>query len=440
MNVTARTVALRVLTAQEKGGWSDKLLKRELRQSCLSGADVALCTRLCYGVLQNRMLLDYYLAPHSHMPLRRLEARVLNVLRLGTYQIVMMDRVPDYAGVSECVALTKTVSGSKTAGYVNAVLRSLLREPTHRQPEGPACARLSVLYSQPQWQVDAYVKRLGEAEAEALLRANNEPAPLWVHVNALRTEPEALISALARDGVQAEPHSALPGCFSLSGHRDIEQLEAYQKGLFLVADPAARLAVMAANPRPGMRVIDGCAAPGGKSFFCAMAMDNTGHILSCDIHPHKITLLERGRDRMGFSVVTPCLKDAGVFDEALSVSADLVIADVPCSGLGIVRKKPDIRYKEVDDLEALPGLQQKLLENLANYVKPGGQLLYITCTLRPEENEAVCDAFAATNPAFLPEPFVLPAPYPQAMDGRLTLWPHRHDTDGFFVALFRRQL
>lgn len=439
MTATARTVALRVLTGQEKGGWSDKLLKRELRQAELSGREAALCTRLCYGVLQQRTLLDFYLTAFSSIPLPRLEARVLNILRLGAYQILFLDKVPDYAGVSACVDMAKAVSNPRTAGFVNAVLRALARAQKLPEPGGSVVERLSVRYSQPPWQVETYLARLGEAETEALLAANNDITPTWIHRNPGKGDEQSLRDALAQEGARMQEHPWLPDCFSLEEAGDLERLSAYRDGLFLVADPAARLAVMAARPQPGWTVIDGCAAPGGKSFLTAMAMDNRGRVLSGDIHPHKMELLDKGGQRLGLTIVQPTLKDAGVFDPEWEATADLVIADLPCSGLGVVRKKPDIRYKKREELSALPGVQDRLLSNLSRYVRPGGLLLHITCTLRREENEDVSHRFLAGHPTFAAEPFALPAPVGAAPEGMLTLWPHRYGVDGFFIALYRRR-
>ena len=437
--VTARTVALRVIVASDRGGWTDRLLKRELRRANLDSREAALCTRLCYGVVQNRTLLDFWLAPHSKIPLGKLESRVLGILRLGAYQALFLDKIPDFAGVSACVDMARAASGERAAGFVNAVLRALLRSPCPA-PAGEARERLSLLYSRPAWQVEAYLETLGEGETESLLAADNTAPPLWVHVNPLRATVEHLRDALAAEGVATDPHPWLPGCLSLRGAGDIERLASWKQGLFLVADPAARLAVMAADPPPGAHVIDGCAAPGGKAFFAAMHMLGRGVVSAFDIHPHKLSLLRQGRDRLGLdNIVRIGLKDAGVFDPTLADSADLVLADLPCSGLGIVRKKPDIRFKTAGSVSGLPLVQRRLLLNLSRYVKPGGKLLYSTCTLRQAENEEVADAFLRECPGFLPQPFVLPCQGGDAPGGRLTVWPHIHGTDGFFICLLQRK-
>lgn len=248
------------------------------------------------------------------------------------------------------------------------------------------------------------------------------------------------MASLAASGVAAAPHPWLPGCLVLTGTGNLEALPAFQEGLFYVQDAAARLAVVAAAPAPGMRVLDACAAPGGKSFACAIAMEGKGEVVSCDIHPHKETLIRAGADRLGLSIITPATQDAKEYREDWREGFDLVLADVPCSGLGIIRKKPDIRYKDPAPLAGLPAVQQAILENVSRYVRPGGVLLYATCTLLRRENEAVVEAFLDRHHNFTPEALELPGPVGALPTGMATLWPHRHGTDGFFFAKMRKDL
>lgn len=243
---------------------------------------------------------------------------------------------------------------------------------------------------------------------------------------------------LREEGAGAEPHPWLAGCLLLSGTGDMERLKPFQDGQFYIQDGAARLAVTAAGVTPGSRVLDCCAAPGGKSFAAAMEMENRGEIVSCDIHPHKIKLIEAGRDRLGLSIITPCLQNAAQTREEWLNSFDTVITDVPCSGLGIIRKKPDIRYKDPEALKGLPKVQRAILDNCARYVRPGGVLLYSTCTLLRQENEEIVEGFLSDDPRFELEPFALPKFGLQP--GIMTFWPHIHQTDGFFVAKLRRKV
>jgi len=437
----ARETALRTLVACERqGAWSDGFLKKAIRADGLDRRDAALCTRLCVGVLQSRMELDWYLSRLSSLPLEKLDPPVLCVLRMALYQLRSMDRVPERAAVSESVRLArKNVKNPRAAGMVNAILRSYLRRRDELlQPEGESVREtLSLRYSHPRWLVDAFCDRLGEGEAETLLALHNTEAPTVVQVNPLRASAGQVTASLEAQGVRAEPHPWLENCLLLSGTGDLERLEAWEKGWFWVQDAAARLAAMALGARSGERVLDCCAAPGGKSFALAAGMENRGEVLSCDIHPHKIRLIQAGRDRLGLSILRPELQDGKVCRAEWLGGFDRVIADVPCSGLGIIRKKPDIRYKDPKRLGELPQVQSAILENSAGYVKPGGTLVYSTCTLLERENEGVVERFLAAHPEFQPEPFSLPGL--ERSDGMLTLWPQRTGTDGFFIAKLKRR-
>ena len=434
--MTPREVALDALTACEKqGAWSDGYLKKAIGSARLDSRDAALCTRLCFGVLQNRMLLDYYLAQCSSTKPEKMETGVRNALRLGAYQLLMMDRVPDHAAVSQSVDLARRSSRNpRVPGLANAVLRALLRRrETLTAPEA-----LSLRYSHPQWLVDAFQARLGHETAQ-LLEADNGQPPICVQVNTVKTHIQALQHSLEKEGARTRVHPWLPNCLLLEGTGNLEQLSAYREGLFYVQDAAARLAVLAAAPEPGMRVLDACAAPGGKSFAAAIAMGNQGSILSCDIHPHKIQLIQAGASRLGLDCINSQQLDAKECNVELLDSFDLVIADVPCSGLGIIRKKPDIRYKDPAPLVRLPQIQGAILENVSRYVRPGGTLLYATCTLLERENEAVVQDFIDRHDDFTLIPLQLPGPFlSTGGHGMVTCWPHRHDTDGFFFAKLRR--
>ena len=433
---TARNVALDALVACEKqGAWSDGYLKKAIKAAELDGRDAALATRLCFGVLQNRMLLDFYLSQLCTTRLEKLEAPIRNLLRLGAYQILYLDRVPDHAAVSETVSLArKKAKNPRAAGLVNGVLRSLVRQKDSLpEPPDPATR-----YSHPKWLADEFARRLGVEEAEALLEADNGEPPTCAQVNTLKITAEALAAALQSRGVEARPHPWLPDCLLLRHTGSLEGLEEFQQGLFYIQDAAAKLAVTAADPRPGMRVLDACAAPGGKSFAAAIAMGDRGEVVSCDIHPHKEKLIQAGAARLGLTCIRTEVLDGKSCKEEFLDSFDLVIADVPCSGLGIIRKKPDIRYKAPKPLENLPQVQAAILDNVARYVRPGGVLLYATCTLLERENEGVVRMFLDRHKNFTPERFQLPGGFEDAETGMVTCWPHRHDTDGFFFAKLRR--
>ena len=437
---SAREAAMLTLAACERqGAWSDGYLKRILREQELDKRDAALASRLCYGVLQNKLLLDWHLARFCKSKLTSLDIKVLCSLRVAAYQILFLDKSPPSAAVNEAVELTKKhCRNPRAAGMVNGILRAMLREEKYPEPEGCDKAEsLSVKYSHPRWLVEEFARCLGWEGTEQLLLADNEQPPTVAQINTVRFTAEHVWSDFLTEQTEAEFHPWLPDCLLLRGTGSLEHLGTFQSGAFYIQDAAARLAVTAAGVTSGSRVLDCCAAPGGKSFAAAIDMRNRGEIVSCDIHPHKIKLLEAGRDRLGLSIIAPQLQNAAEFREDWADAFDTVITDVPCSGLGIIRKKPDIRYKDPEALRRLPEVQRRILDNCSRYVCRGGVLLYSTCTLLRRENEDVVEAFLAENPQFTLEPFELPQLGIQP--GMMTFWPHIHGTDGFFAARLRRE-
>ena len=439
---TAREVVLLTLSACEKeGAWAGAYLSGALRQEGISGKEGALALRLCYGVLQNRMLCDFYISEFCTVPLRKLERMVLNALRLGAYQLLFLDKIPESAAVNESVKLVKKYSKNpKSAGLVNAVLRTMVRNQDHL-PEVTGKNRiwqLSVQYSHPEWFVKEMYMRLGTEELEAFLRANNTEAPLSLQINPLKTDLETLQENLEIH-LKGQVHPWLENCLELRQSGGPEQLDGWAQGLFWIQDPAAKLAVMAASPQKGWRVLDACSAPGGKSFAAAAQMKNIGQIQACDIHSRKLKLVQEGANRLGFSCIQTEVQDAGAFRAEWADQFNLVIADLPCSGMGVIRKKPDIRYHDPEPMKMLPKVQEHLLDCLSRYVKPGGVLLYSTCTVLKRENEDVVASFLADHPAFDLEGFSLPCPYGEAKEGMITLWPQRQGTDGFFISRMRKK-
>ena len=280
---------------------------------------------------------------------------------------------------------------------------------------------------------------LPEEEVEALLKWDNGEPPVTVQVNTCRATASQVIASLEEEGVTVQRHPWLPDCLILSATGDVAERTAWKEGHIYAQDPAAKLAVLAAGLTPGQKVLDACAAPGGKSFAAAIVMGDEGSITSCDLHAHKKGLIEASASRLGLTSITAQVADGKKFKKNWAEAFDTVIADVPCSGLGVIRKKPEIRYKTLEEIGGLPQIQKDILDNVANYVRPGGVLLYSTCTLRKEENEEVAQAFLAAHPQFKLEGFTLPGPIGEVAEGQCTLWPQRVETDGFFIAKFRRE-
>ena len=435
----ARETALNALIACRKNGaWSNGVLKEYIRRDRLDSRDAALAARLCYGVLQNRQKLDFYLKQLLTGKLNSLHPAVRDILHLGLYQIYEMTKIPESAAVNESVTLAKKYCGKvrNAPNLVNAVLRSAVR--TKGSLNEPVT--LEDRYSHPSNLISLLRSYVGEERLEQMLAANNAAPDTVIQVNTLKTTGEELTALLEAEQVNVRPHGWLQNCLVLSGTGNLEQLAAFQKGLFYVQDPAARLSVLCAGlPKEDIRVLDCCAAPGGKSFAAAMDMGGKGSIISCDVHSHKAELIRAGADRLGLTNLEARQQDATETISDWREAMDVVIADVPCSGYGIIRKKPDIRLKDPDTMKELPALQLQILTNQAKYVKKGGLLLYSTCTLVRRENEGVVEKFLKANPDFYTEPLDLPAPFGKNESGMLTLVPGQYDTDGFFICRLRRK-
>jgi len=433
----ARETALNVLIAcRKEGGWSNSVLKAYTARDHLDSRDSALAARLSYGVLQNRNYLDHYLKQLLTGKLKDLHPVVRDILHLGLYQMYQMDKIPESAAVNESVELAKKYCRKQrnASGLVNAVLRNAVRTKDSLQEP----VSWEDKYSHPGDLINLLKSYVGKERIEQMLIANNAVAPIFAQVNTLRITPEALLERLAGEGVAAQMHPWLDHCLILSGTGSMEQLPSFREGLYYIQDPAAKLSVLCAQIQPGQKVLDCCAAPGGKSFAAAMA--GAGEITSCDIHPHKIELIAKGAARLGLSQIYAVEQDATVFNPDWEEKMDTVITDVPCSGFGIIRKKPDIRYKSLGEAAELPSLQKQIINNAARYVKPGGLLLYSTCTLVQAENEGVVEAFLRTHPEFTTEPLPMPAIFPKNESGMLALVPGEYDTDGFFICRLRRKV
>ncbi|MBR4990266.1 MAG: 16S rRNA (cytosine(967)-C(5))-methyltransferase RsmB [Oscillospiraceae bacterium] len=434
----ARETALNALIACRKdGAWSNGVLKDYIQRDRLDPRDAGLATRLCYGVLQNQAKLDFYLKQLLTGKLKDLHPVVRDILHLGLYQIYELNKIPDSAAVNESVALTKKYNKNpKAASLVNAVLRNAVRtKGTLKEPVSYA-----EKYSHPDELIALLKANLPKGKLEMMLKANNASPDTVVQVNTLQISAEDLQKKLEEQNVSVQPHGWMKDCLVLSGTGNLEQLPAFREGLFYVQDPASKLSVLCAQlPQEEIRVLDCCSAPGGKSFAAAIAMGGKGHITSCDVHSHKTALIRNGVDRLGFTNITERQQDATATVPEWIDAMDAVICDAPCSGLGIIRKKPDIRYKNLKETEELPALQLQILRNQANYVKPGGVLVYSTCTVLRRENEDVVKAFLDSRDDFYLEPLDLPEVFPKNETGMLTLIPGEYDSDGFFISRLRRK-
>ena len=441
---SARRIALDVLgRVDATDAYANVLLDARLQRSALPPSDRALATELAYGVLRWRGALDWQLTPVLDRPIAALDPAVRNLLRLGTYQLTCLTRVPDFAAVDESVSLAHAVGAGRAAGYVNAVLRRVAGGPGHPPPDAVADPRAywTGPGSHPAWLVDRWLGRLGHEEAAALMAANNRVPPLVVVVNRLKADADDLGRVL-RDAVpQGVPGRFVPGAFVCRGAGSPRELPGFAQGLFLPMDEAGAIPVLALDLAPGQHVLDACAGGGGKSALVAASVGPTGEVLALDRSPRAIRRLGEAAARLGLASVHATLYDACLAGEAWTGRFSRVLLDAPCSGLGTLRRRPEIKWRRrPEDLPRAAALQTALLAGVAGAVAPGGLLVYSTCSPEPEETDEVLEAFLARHPEFAPE---APGPDLQAFadparPGVLRAWPHRHGTDGFFVARLRR--
>lgn len=437
MRNNARWAALNALErCRRDGTWSSQALDSALLCMNLEDRDASLASRLFFGVLQNESYLDHYIDLYCRA---KLEPRVRQILRIGAYQLLLLDKIPSHAAVSETVELCRDGKTDRAASLVNAVLRRLSASGNDLPPipgEGSA-AYLSTRYSHPLWFAEKLVRDYGYSFTEAFFQSNNGVAPLCIQINRQRIQPEAYQRTLDRLEIPYQSFPELPGCIELPGGK-ISDLPGFAEGLFYVQDRAARAAVQAAGIQPGMKVLDACAAPGGKSFAAALDAEGRCSIHSCDLHEKKLLLLRENAERLGLAA---CMEteaaDARVFHPDWKSFFDVVLADVPCSGLGVIRKRPEIRRKSPDDLKDLPRIQASILDTVCRYVKPAGVLLYSTCTILSEENRDHVDAFLRHHEEFYAEDFSFGNL--SSSGGCFDFWPHIHGTDGFFAAKLRRK-
>jgi len=433
-----RQAAVDILTAvEERAAFAGLALDAYLERRGVPAAARGYVTEAVYGVLRWRGTLDWMLAQCSQRPVEALEPLLRNILRLAAYEIRFLDSVPAPVACHAAVGLAKTRYHPGIAAFVNGVCREVARRaaaddwPWPDMDADPVTA-LAVRTSHPEWLVARWVQRFGAAEAQQLCEANNIPPPLHLRTNPLKTSREALAEQLRAQGAQVQPGRWAPQALHVRGLRRIARNPAFEKGLFTVQDEGAQLVGHALAPQPGQRVIDLCAAPGGKTTHLAELMQNRGQVIAVDVHARKLALVARAAHRLGLDIITVLAEDARTLPGKLA-PADRVLVDAPCTGLGVLRRRPDLRWrKHQEELAALAKLQGELLEAAARLTLPGGVIVYSTCSTEPEETTAVVEAFLAAHPEFTAEP-APPRPCIAAPGPGGYLYPHRHGTDGFFM-------
>ncbi|HZG84475.1 16S rRNA (cytosine(967)-C(5))-methyltransferase RsmB [Paenibacillus sp.] len=441
----AREIALEALTAvEQEGAYSNLALNAALTRHKPEPREAGLATELVYGTIQRLQTIDAVLGAHLAKGVSKLQPWVRSLLRLSAYQLLYLDRVPAHAAVSEAVSIARRRGHAGVSGLVNAVLRKLAANPG--RPAAPAglddAARIAFEESHPEWLIREWVRAFGAERAGRIAAANNEPPKASVRVNRLKLTRAELIERLAASGVAAEPSAVSYDGVVVTSGGNAAHGDAYAQGLCTVQDESSMLVAALVDPEPGMRVLDCCAAPGGKSTHLAERMEDEGEIIACDIHPHKRELIDAAARRLGLRSVETVVIDAAKLHERFEAgSFDRVLLDAPCSGFGVIRRKPDIKWtKTRGDVDAIAETQKAILRSAAKLVKPGGALVYSTCTLEPKENEEQIAAFLAEHPEFAPDPR-LPSGIPPkvaeacaAGPGMLRVTPEQFGSDGFFMA------
>jgi 16S rRNA (cytosine967-C5)-methyltransferase len=437
-----RGAAVRLLNRVERSdSYLDRVLDAELRDPELSDLDKGLLTELAHGVLRWQNKLDWVLNGFSHGNFQKSEVNIKNTLRVALYQILFLDRIPHAAAVNEAVDLIKRVRGEKIGGLVNAVLRNIIRNIEgirYPDPHDDFVQYLSVMYSHPHWMVKRWVKRFGPDETKKLLVANNERPGLSLRVNKLKTQPAEFVAMLEQQHIQYTGSTHVDFFVKVKSLTRIGQMELFRRGFFTIQDESAVLPCLMLAPRPGERVIDLCAAPGGKTTAMAEMMKNEGEIIAIDKYEVKLTSIKGACDRLGLRNVRLVAVDAATME---SEQADKVLLDAPCSGLGVLAKKPDIKWKrDITDILKLANMQSALMDNAARLVKPGGVLVYSTCTTEPEENQEIVSRFLSRHPEFTLEdarPYVTGAVL--NAKGMVETFPHSQGMDGSFAVRLARK-
>jgi 16S rRNA (cytosine967-C5)-methyltransferase len=437
---TSREIALEVLTEIEtKGCFADEVLNRRLLKARhLETKDKNLLFELVKGTLRWRGRVDYFLDQHSKRPLVSVPIKIKNTLRLGAYQILFLDRVPDWAAVDQAAELARHYGHEGHVRFVNGILRNLIRnkEKTSFPDPSDTVQYLATTHSFPEWLVERWVKRFGAEDAEKLLRVCNLPPLLSLRVNTLEISQEAFLNEIRKKITEADLHPLVPDTVEVLSAGDVTELPGFNQGWFYVQDPGAILVSHLAGAQPGERVLDACAAPGGKASHLAQLMEDRGEILALEIDQTKIRKIRENMERLGIRSVRTQAGDAANVE--FSEPFDRIMIDAPCSGLGTIRRHPEAKWqKREEDLTGHQERQLSILKNISRFVRKGGSLVYATCSTEPEENEEVIEKFLKDSPEFAIDkrPAHLEERLQKMFDdqGFFRAWPHLHGTDGFFA-------
>jgi len=442
----ARETALMILLeVNEDGAYSNISIGEHFRKYEPDIKDKAFITELVNGTIKRKNTLDWIIGQYSDIKIKKISKYIINILRMGIYQIIYLDKIPKTAACDECVKLAKRYGHKASAGFVNAVLRKVSDNSesiNYPLPENGIEKYLSVRYSHPEWLVNKWIEEFGTEFTESLMEANNKVPELSVRVNTIKTTKEELIKKLSELGIKTKNSEYADECLIISQALSIFNSEPFKDGLFSVQDESSALASKVMDPKKGELIIDVCSAPGGKTTHIAQLMNNKGILIARDKSKQKIESVAKLAKNLGIRIIKTEVFDAEKTDDSLIDKADRVLVDVPCTGFGIIRRKPEIKWKENNsDLKNIRLIQKTILNCAAKYVKVGGVIVYSTCTLGKEENQDVVSEFLADNEGF--EPSEIAEFLPRKLKDKakkhfIQLFPNTDKTDGFFIARMQR--
>ena len=424
-----RELALKSLVKTDtQSVFSNLEINTTLERAKLSDSDRGLYTALYLGVLEKKMTLDYIISRYSKIPLKELDIETLNILRLGIYQLYFMDKIPDYSATDESVSLAT----KKTKGFVNAIIRSFIRDGKNIVFPKDKLERASIEYSYPVEIIKLLISSYGENTAFELITGSENEKHTSLRVNTLKATVQDIVDILkAREDTPVVTKDIVKTTLPIKDIKDLIDL-----GAVFVQDEASRICSMVMDAQPNDTILDACACPGGKTFSMSIDMKNKGEVIACDLHQSKLSLIDKGAKKLGIDIISTKEQNGKAYNEEFKGKFDKVLCDVPCSGLGIIFKKPDIKYKSIENINNLPNVQYDILSTQANYVKKGGILVYSTCTLNKEENEFNVLRFLEENKSF--EAIDFEIDNVKSQNGMYTFMPHINHTDGFFVAKMKR--
>lgn len=433
---SARFTVLELLNKMDNGAYSNLALDSVLKTTDFAERDKKFISRLFYGILERKITLEYILSIYSSKPIDKLDTIIVNIIKMGLYQLKYMDSVPDNAAVNESVNLVKQVKKANAAGFVNAVLRSFIRDNKKINYPADKTKRLSIEYSCNYELVDKICQDYSYELAENFLKSSVNPHKTFLRVNTLKISTVDLTDKLLQLGIKAAISEFADDCVTVDRISGFEDFDLFSKGYFHVQDLSSQLCCKVLNPKCGDTIIDLCAAPGGKTFTICEMMNNEGRVIAADLHEKRVNLIKKGAERLGINIIEAIQNDAKKFNDKFPL-ADKILCDVPCSGFGVIRSKPELKYVDLNDVKRLPEIQYEILCTASRYLKKGGELVYSTCTINKEENDNIIDRFLSEHNNF--EAVDFEEEYALISQGhKATIFPHHFDCEGFFISKIRK--